>query len=182
MTDADKAMLTAVLPIAHEHGVPADAMNKFVGKFMELQQGTQQQVVAQIEEFGRQAETSLKREWGADFEPNLNIANRTAERIGTDFKAFLNVTPLATGGMLGDHPVLIKALANLGRGLGEGDLMLGATREEQASIQEQIEVLNKSVPVGSTNYTAPGHQQKLQGLYEKLHGRTGIVGSGQRAA
>ncbi len=183
MTEADNTILAAVLPVALSSGIPAKAMNEFVGKFLEVSREFQNQAVKKMTEFGQQSEASLKKEWGGDFEANLNIANRTAEVVGgPTFKAFLNETPLASGGMLGDHPVMVKFLATQGRRMDEGDLMIGSTAQERTSIQTQIDALNKAVPVGSPGYTDSGHQAKLQGLFDQMHGRVQIVGSQGRAA
>ena len=84
--------------------------------------------------------------------------------------------------MLGDHPLIVKMFATLGRRSDEGDLMIGNTPQERTSIQAQIDKLNAEVPVGSRDYTSRGHQDKLQKLYEQLHGRNPIVGSEGRAA
>jgi hypothetical protein len=179
MTEADKAVLDAVLPIAHKHGVPAQALNGFVGEYMQLAKKLQGDAMAAIQKFGADSEVALKREWGSDFEPNLALANRVGEVFGgPEFKAFLNETPLATGGMLGDHPLMAKFLATLGKRSGEGELMIGATPEEKTSIQEQIDALNRQVPVGSANYTSAAHQKKLQTLFDKLHGTDPVVGAG----
>ena len=66
----------------------------------------------------------------------------------------------------------------MGRSSGEGELMVGATPEEKTSIQDQINTLDKQVPVGSPGYTSSAHQKKLQALYEKLHGNEPITGAG----
>lgn len=183
MSDADKQVLEAVLPIAHEAGIPQATLNGFVSKFLELQRDMVGQTMQRLQEFGKQSEAQLKREWGQDFDANVNLANRAAEGLGgPELKAFLNQTPLATGGMLGDHPVIVKFLATLGRRTGEGDMLLGPTPQERSSIQDQINELNRQVPVGSRGYTSAEHQQKLQALYDKLHGKAPIVGSQGRAA
>jgi len=183
MTDADKVVLEAVLPIAHANGVPAAALNGFVSEFLGLQNEMQAAAVQQIEKFGKDAETALKREWGGDYETNMNLANRVGEALGgPQFKEFLNTTPLATGGMLGDHPVLARFLASLGRRADEGDLMLGATREEKSSIQTELDALNKAVPPGTAGYTEKSHQDRLAKLYGQLHGAGSIVGGGMRVA
>jgi len=183
MTDADKAVLNRVMPIAFKNGVPQTAFNGFVADYLALQRDMQAQVVSAIKQFGDASEAKLKKEWGADYEPNLNLANRVGEVYGgQEFKEFLNTTPLAAGGMIGDHPMIVKFLATLGRRTDEGDLLLSATREEKSSIQDQINQLNKEVPPGTPAYASKAHQDKLSGLYGKLHGHQPIVGSAQRVA
>jgi hypothetical protein len=182
LTEADNELLKVVMPIAHEEGVPEKAFNGFVSKFLQLSRDMQVQAIDSIKQFGEAAETQLKKEWGRDFDTNLTLANRVADFIGPDFKKLLNETPIVNGGMLGDHPVIVKALAQLGRGMDESTISISATPEQKASVQEQIDALNKAVPVGSPQYTSKDHQAKLQDLFAKLHGSTPIVGSSGRAA
>ena len=98
------------------------------------------------------------------------------------FKSFLENTLLATGGRLGDHPLMVKYLAGIGRRSSEGELSVGFSPQERSSIQEQITSLNNSVPPGSPSYLEASHQAKLQGLYDKLYGNDPVVGSSQRVA
>jgi hypothetical protein len=177
VSDADKALLAAVLPIAHEAGIPGDAMNKFVGTVLSLTNQVQAEVVNVINEYGKQQETALRREWGKDYDNHVQMARRAASVIGGDeFRDFLNSTTLPQGGLLGDHPQVVKFLATIGRRTGEGDLMIGTTKEERESIQQQINTLNAQVPPGSPGYTQAAHQAKLQQLYGQL-GSAPIVGS-----
>lgn len=181
MTEADQAVLSQIAPIAHETGVPKEAFNKFVGKYLELSKQAEQQAIQTINQFGEQAEKQLKREWQGEYDRNVNLAGRLAETIGgAEFKAFLNETPIAGGGMLGDHPVLVRFLATVARRTDEGDLMLTATPEEKQNIQSEIDAMLKENPVGSAGYAKKDFQEKLQGLYEKKYGSAPIIGAGQR--
>jgi hypothetical protein len=182
MNDQDKMVLQAVAPLALEEGVPKAAFNRFVGRFMELSKNAEQQLVTQIKQFGEQAETQLRKEWGADYEKNVNLSTRVRDAIGgPEMKAFFNETLLPGGKLLGDHPIMVKFMATIARRtMDEGEMMLGHTPEEKKSIQSQIDDLNKAVPVGSPGYTTQAHQQKLQGLYDKLYGKDPIVGSAGR--
>lgn len=182
MTDADNELLKVVMPLAHANGVPEKAFDGFVGAFMKLSRDMQTQAVEGIKKFGEDAEAQLKKDWGRDFDANLTLANRTAEVLGADFKKLLNETPMVGSGMLGDHPVIVKVLANLGRQMDESSMTIGTTPEMKASIQDQINALNKEVPPGSAAYTNKDHQAKLSDLFHKLHGGATIVGGPGRAA
>lgn len=181
LTEEDKAVLAAVAPMAYEEGVPPAAFTKFAHRFLELSRSAEADVMRQIVEFGQASERELKREWGTDFDRNVNLANRMAEVVGgPTFKAFLNETQLPGGKMLGDHPAMVRFLATMARRTDEGDFLLGQTPEAKQSIQSQIDELNKAVPPGSAGYTTKAHQDKLQALYEQLHGHQSIVGGAGR--
>lgn len=187
LSEADKKVLDAMLPLAHKAGVPAKAMNDLVNGFLGQQRELQTKFVEDINKYNQESEASLKREWGKDFEPNLNLANRFAESSAKaagvpEFKSFLENTLLATGGRLGDHPLMVKYLAGVGRRSSEGELSIGFSPQERSSVQEQITSLNNSVPPGSPAYLEASHQAKLQGLYDKLYGNDPVVGSSQRVA
>jgi hypothetical protein len=182
LTDADKELIKVMTPIAHEHGIPANAYNGLVSKFLEVSRDLHMQAIDNIKKFGEASEAALKKEWGKDFDPNLQLANRVADRFGADFKKFLNETPIEGSGMLGDHPIIVKTLAQIGREMSESTIGLGVTPEQKADIQTQINDLNKKVPVGSPGYSDKDHQAKLQELYGKLAGNNPIVGAAGRAA
>ncbi|MDP2618639.1 MAG: hypothetical protein Q8P46_00440 [Hyphomicrobiales bacterium] len=182
-TDADQQIIDMVLPIAHANGVPAAALNGLIGEFLQKSHDLQTVAVQEITKAQEDAVTALKKEWGADYEPHLNLANRAAEVLGgEDFKTFLSSTQIKDGGMLGDHPAIVRFLATIGRRTDEGDLMIGSTADEKASIRDQIAELNRTVPVGSAGYKDPAHQKKLTELYEAAYGRAPIIGSQTRAA
>ncbi len=176
-------IVEAMKPIAHAAGVPAKAMNEFANKYMEFAKAHEAKVTETISGFAKASEAALRKEFGADFEPNLKVANKLAAELGPDFKALLNETMIPGVGMLGDHPVIVRALAVLGRGREEGGLMVGGgSPEEKSSAQAELDALNKSVPVGTPAYASKEHQAKLEALYAKIHGKGSIVGGSQRVA
>lgn len=73
-------------------------------------------------------EADLKTEWGQAFDDRLHAANRAISEIGgKDLGRLLTETRMPDGTRMGNHPVLIKAFAEIGRRLSEpGDLRGGS--------------------------------------------------------
>jgi hypothetical protein len=74
-------------------------------------------------------ETDLRREWGEAFEPTLHNANRAIAEIGgAELGKLLSETRMADGTRMGNHPLLVKAFAEIGKRLAEpGDLRGGGS-------------------------------------------------------
>lgn len=122
----------------------------------------------------QKATTELKREWGPDFDKNLNVYRTTLqEYAGNDFKSIASMR-LADGSFLGDHPTFVRMWAKVGMERGEDDrdptMLMDAGQRE--SLQAQIdkiegEALRKNLHPAHPNWP----NKELQPLYEKLHGK-----------
>ena len=94
-----------------ELGVPKDTAHKIVeAAITESLDG-----MAMMEQAGQMAQKqsadALRKEWGADYDTNLAIAQQAAAKVGGD--------ELKNHPGLGNDPVMIKALAKMGKMLGE---------------------------------------------------------------
>jgi hypothetical protein len=98
----------------------------------------------------------LKQEWGQAFEQKVSKAANLANSVGA--KELLN-TNLADGTKLGDHPVMIKAFAQLADKMGEDSLVQssGPTYLTPSQIDKQIGELTQT---GSAYWDKhhPNHQ------------------------
>lgn len=72
-------------------------------------------------------ERDLKAEWGAAFEDRLHSANRAISEIGGKPLGELMQTVMADGTRLGQHPLLIKAWAEIGKRIGEPSTLRGGS-------------------------------------------------------
>ena len=117
----------------------------------------------------QQAETALRRDWGSDYDTNVELANRFVERAfgaESDFAA----RKLADGTALGSHPDFIRMAASIGRLLNEDRLVTGDGDGDGAtSVQEQIDGLTEQALAAGT-YHSDSVQRRLQPLYRQLHG------------
>lgn len=179
LTDADKAVFTPIAKIMHANGVPAAA-------FTAVSKAVHELAVAQLNEQNRVAveartnnEAALKKEWGADYEGNVAVAQRALTQFGgEDLTQVLNST-VVNGQKLGDHPAIIKAFGKVGRSMGEGDFIGAVGADQRSSINAQIDRLMADNPPGTEKYKAVAAQ--VAALTEQLHGTGPIVGRGRAA-
>ena len=79
----------------------------------------------------------LKQEWGQAYDQKINQASNLAQTVGA---SALFDTNLADGTKLGDHPVMIKAFAELAAKMGEDSITQssGPIYQTPAQIEKEI--------------------------------------------
>jgi len=100
--------------------------SKQAGRIAQFLEGTVTQSRAAMEE-GADAvryagEQELRQEWGQAFDQQVQLAHKAAVTFlgNTDL---LDSVELADGRLLGDHPAIVKMFANLGKEIGEDNLL-----------------------------------------------------------
>lgn len=182
VTANDKAMVDALLPALHKAGAPKSVVKAALDIALDLNAQLREAATTQIENTRSEHQKSLMKEYpGKDYTALVNTASTAAKALGGEALIDLLETVPVGKGMLGDHPVMVKLLAAVAPYLSsEGTVLLGNTDETRKSAQEELNALNAKVLVGSPEYKAPAHQQKLKALYEKTGGGAPIVGAGGR--
>jgi hypothetical protein len=125
-------LLDGVEPAAREAFHKAGLTGKQGRAVMELYAGQVQAAetarlerAAQLEEA---VETDLRREWGEAFDDQLHLANRAiAQAGGAPLGKLLQETRMPDGTRMGNHPLLIKAFAELGKRTAEPNTLKGGS-------------------------------------------------------
>jgi hypothetical protein len=185
-TEADKAIQGKIAAVALEHGVPAQALagiTKAVSELAASQKAEENRVALAAREAN---EATLRKEWGADYEANKTLASRAVQAFG-EVKSHPEVLELfektiVNGQKLGDHPVMIRMLGNIGRRMGEGEFIGAVGTDQRQSLQSELNDIYAKTPVGTTGYAAPAVQKRVSEIMEALHGNGGIVGVSGRSA
>lgn len=89
----------------------------------------------------------LRKEWGSGFKGKHEQAKAAFEKLAGDLAETIESLPLATGQILGDHPVFIRLMANMGKMMSEDEHMkedvprrgFGKTPEEAKSEIYRVE-------------------------------------------
>jgi hypothetical protein len=153
--------------LAHKLGLSKKSANALVswqaerlGKAYEAQ--TQMAEQAKI-----QTVDSLKKEWGGDFDKNVELAKKAAQTFGGD--ELLN-HPLS------NDPAFIKAMAKAGASISEDKLAGGRGSANAASDPSSVrEEIGQIMSDRSNPYWLPKHPNhalavsQVKRLYEKLH-------------
>ena len=123
--------------------------------------------------FADQTKDVLEKQWGPDFEKNIEAANAAKAEFGSEgFEEFKNLR-LSDGRIVGDHPALVDLLAKVGRELETDDerRVRNLHGTEQADdLQSQIDAIEQEAIEKGKSTADPEYHRRLQPLYEKLHG------------
>ncbi len=158
-----EAFLTAMHGRGASNDVVQAALDSYYGMVAEAEDAALQGEQAAMQS----AEAALRRDWGGEYDANVELANRFVERAfgaRSDFAA----RKLADGTALGSHPDFIRMAASIGRLLGEDRLVAG-DGAGTSSVQEQIDELT-SAAIAAGTYHSDTVQRQLQPLYRQLHG------------
>ena len=181
-TEVDELLLEPLKNIAFERGISADALQGLVQEFMTFQSALQEDALQQLDDFQKQSLNDLHTEWGAEREKNTNIVTQMVAGFTDNSLKDLMESTVEGQGRLGDHPAMMRFLVQIGRTTQEGEVLIGASPTQRADIQTQITELEGKYPIGTEAYATPAVQAQFTALYDRLHGKTPIVGAEGRAA
>lgn len=181
-TEADTALQTKageVFKSVHMNATQQKAVN---GLWNELQTESQRLMAEQsIKDQETQAD-ALRSEWGNDYDANMRLAGQAWGEFGD---SSLEDLKLENGTRVGDHPGLMKIMAEVGRRIGESGGMVGLSSSDAESMEEQrIDYVRKSMAASARGDSTEANKwgRKADELAEKLSGNQPIVGAQGRAA
>ncbi len=121
-----------------------------------------------------EAEATLRRDWGAEYDGNLRLAQRAAATFGDE--AFTELLETATAGKtrLGNHPAFLRIFAAIGRRMAEDGDHSAAGDAARNTVQSRIDELTDLMHSDPDRYKTRAVQEELTGLYARLHG-TGAI-------
>jgi len=160
---------------AHAAHMPADMAKTLHDAFRDHMAAQTNAYWDTVSHDRNESEAALKRDWGAGYEARMQDAHRAIERFGGQpLKDVLNHTGL------GDHPLLVRAFADMGRllaGNGNGESSGETTVGTQTAVpanatQAQREILrlrsNTDFMAAYGDRTHPNHaiaQDQMDELY-----------------
>jgi hypothetical protein len=77
---------------------------------------------------------------------------------------------MVNGQKLGDHPVMVRMLGNIGRRMGEGEFIGAVGSDQRGSLQTELQQLMNDNPPGTEKYKAPAVQARIKQINESLYG------------
>jgi len=176
--EADQGVIEDMKVWALDHNIPANAFDQLVHSWVERSLTQRDSYQSEIEKNAELAEGELHLKWGDDYDRNLSFAARAASTFGGPAMVELLKTAKIEGfGMLGDNPVLVEALANIGRKIGESDVMLMTTADEKQGAQSRINEIMETTPPGTDAYKSEAVQRELRGLFALTSGERPVAGA-----
>lgn len=159
--------------MAHKMGLNQKQMEGVSGWVFSELQGRKAADNTSTEQALEETTAALKTEWGEKYDQNVNVALRAVEEFGgDDLREFLNKSKIG-GQALGNHPAMIKMLADIGGKMMEGGKLEGSGTLVQTPEEMQNEVNTLMAHSAYTDRRNPEHAQinkKVQALFAKIHG------------
>lgn len=181
LSEADQAFIDVLKPIAFENNIPVEAFTAFAVKFKELESQVVGERDSEIVRHREEKVGELRKEWGPDYDTNVNIANRAMTTVaGDDFVEFANTTELKDGGVLANDPRMVKMFAKIGRQMSEDGTIFPMDSNEAKSLAEKASDLTakKMAALASGDKReAERLDREAAAIYERMSGDTPIVGS-----
>lgn len=128
---------SSMLEAMHESGLTTDQVNSVIRAYAESQSQEFEQITKQIEQARGETELALKREYGAQFDANMDLGNRAFAMAAGDKMDEIRQTMLQDGTMLGDYKPFIDLFVKMGKSLGEDSLRGGGSRPSFTKSPEQ---------------------------------------------
>ena len=118
--EIDTADRESFVNLAKENGLTQKQVEMLVGYDTARQQTVLDTDIAEYDQLREQAETTLKAEWGAEYDAKLSDANRAYKQFADDeFKEFNEQTGYA------NNPVVIKYFSRMAEKFKEADFKIG---------------------------------------------------------
>lgn len=154
------------LEVMHGTGATQQMVDAALGWYWDQLTGSESARDSLLEDEYAGAEAGLRREWGRDFEANLEHAGRAVAAFG--------------GRELGDaleqyglsnHPAVIRAFARVGRTMGEDDMISGPMTD---TTRDQLKQRAEDLVSEDDYWTNEAHQREMRQIMLQLYGETEI--------
>uniref|UniRef100_A0A6M3IW71 Putative capsid assembly protein n=1 Tax=viral metagenome TaxID=1070528 RepID=A0A6M3IW71_9ZZZZ len=114
---------------AHKLGIPKSAVNGLFKWYNERQLGEFSNSVKRLDKFNKKSIDEIKKDWGDEYENNLQKADAAIEKLfGAEFKEFLKTTGLNS------HPAIVRGCFNASKAIGEHNIITGEGAAARPSV------------------------------------------------
>jgi hypothetical protein len=164
--DDDKAIFESFAEKMHAKNVAPEVMHEVVRWYNEYAEA-QVEGLAEKEASSRAtAEEALRDEWGADYRANVNMVNGLLSAAPEGVKDALHTARLPDGTPLGNHPAVLRWLAQTARELNPAATLIPGSGEGNAnSLDAEITNIEKQMRENRTGYM---RDEKTQARYRQL--------------
>ena len=125
---------------AHQNNFTQNQADNLLELFGDIQEEDAKNEEQAMEDLKVETTIGLQRDWGKNYDGNLDYARRAYAQFGT-----AELTEVLDGSGFGNHPEMIKAFSKVGQLLGEEALAvgtgLGRNQMSPQSAQEEIQAL-----------------------------------------
>lgn len=175
LSDVELGQVEAFKEFAFERNFTQQQFEEGVKFQRQLEMQTLEALSAQVDSFQNKAAETLRKEWGPDFEANLEYAKAAGQQFADnydEYKALMDMTILGKdGGMrVGDHPALMKVMTKVGRLFAEDARIRNMeTSGETESLQAKIRAIEEEARKAGRSTAEREYHERLEPLYKKLY-------------
>lgn len=171
--EEDKPIVDSFLQKMHDANMPASMAKDVLKWYYEWNDSLQQEAYERDAEFKETALEELRTEWGAEFKANINAVRSL---VGDELGDLLFSARTETGERLGDHPAVLKFLAQTARELNPAATLVPSTSSNNLqTIEQEIAAIKKEIANPASSYWKDEAKQKrfqdLLGAQQKLSQR-----------
>jgi hypothetical protein len=170
--EVQTALLGAMQKAAFDTGVPTASFESFTKTYFEMEKAVKEKVSEEVEQYRRDNELALKKEFGKDYERLTKAAKLFVDtKLQVPEFTSLLEDKIQWNGVsmqLGSHPAVVKMLAQIGLRAGEDGIIGHTSPDERTSIQNKITDLRRKHPIGTSEYT-PAVDRQIRELTEQLY-------------
>jgi hypothetical protein len=129
--DVDQEALSEAVPVFKELGLGQDQAQKLIDVYAQQQVKAQTEAVRQLNEQRTKWREEVKAE--PEYEKSLGLAKKALKQLADP-----ETSAMITGSWMGDHPGLVKLLANAGRAISDDAFVEGARGASRPKGPEEV--------------------------------------------
>jgi hypothetical protein len=139
--ELNEELIGGLKEFAFENGIAPEQIQGLVQWYTGEQEKAGEEFGQMVESERAEAETALKKDWGDDYDKNLDAAKKVVDTFGDkDFKTFLNETGL------GSEPALVKLFYTISSKISEDSFEAGGGGGEEEGQRDMSGRLKLSFP------------------------------------
>lgn len=135
-----EAEMAEIFEVAHGLGLTQAQLSGLMDWRFDQLAGAGARLEGQLASAREESERTLRREWGRDYERNLNLSRRALREFGGEGLAGFLTRARVDGAQLANHPEIVKWAADVGRALTEASLHLGGGEGGQSPEDRRAEL------------------------------------------
>lgn len=167
--DAAKPMVDEFLKYAHTKNLPNDAVKTSLEWFAQHEMQAVVNLAEDDRNFQVSSEEVMRKEWGADFQTNINAITGLLESVPGDLADVLMLGRTADGKVIGDDPRTLKLLSNWAREINPIHTVVPNTGTGAVqAIESELAGLTKQMGNSNSDYWSKDKGPALQARFREL--------------
>lgn len=165
--EEDAPMVESFKKYAHEKNMPAAAVSAALDFYAQDRERLAADRAKANAQFKAQAEDTLRSEWGPDYRGNLGRIQMLLGNAPKEVSSLIAGSRLADGTPFGNHPGVLKWLADLSRQVNPAGVMIPNDGTMAKSVEDEIATIEKTMRENRTAYNKDERMQaRLRDLYD----------------